>query len=454
MPVDAPADDSSVKITGVPRAGGNDNDERFAFAERVTTLNLRRLWWFLATCLALELIVCALRLALPELQHPALATLLAADVAATLASLVFTSWIRRRPPPLRWRQLFVGAMLCAMLGVMDYYFFGLLKPLGVTSLYVVGVMCAGVLFLIPPPIFTTILVGHHLIFSALLLRSDLGGMQRLLALVDGSVGVTISLLAAWLIYTARRRDFHHERTLAASNAALHERNAELNDLMAIAAHDLRSPLQGVQHLVDLAAQNPAMPPEHRQRALDEVRRTCRNLLRLIGRLLEAHNAELAPAGRRAIDADLMPVIAEAVRRAQPLAAPRGVRCELRSFSCATAVAHHDPSSLLQALDNLVGNAVKFAPENGTVTIDVRAAGDRWRIAVEDNGPGIPPDERARLFQKFFRGSVRASGGEPSSGLGLFIVRKEVEAMGGLVHYEPRAPHGSVFVITLRGVDSR
>jgi signal transduction histidine kinase len=344
-------------------------------------------------------------------------------------------------------------MLCTMLGVMDFYFFGLLTPLGITSLYVVGVMCAGMLFLLPPRLFAALLLGHHALFCALLLSSDLGGDGPVRALVEGTVGVAISLLAAWLIYTARRNDFRHERTLAASNAALHERNAELNDLMAIAAHDLRSPLQGVQHLVDLAAQNPAMPAEKRQRALDEVRRTCRNLLGLIGRLLDAHNAETAPAGHRAIDADFTPVVAEAVRRAQPLAAPRGVRCELRTPPWADAVAHHDASSLQQALDNLVANAVKFAPDNGTVAIDVRAAGDRWRIEVEDDGPGIPPDERARLFQKFFRGSARPSGSKPSSGLGLFIVRKEVEAMGGTVHHEPRSPHGSVFVITLHGKGS-
>jgi len=96
---------------------------------------------------------------------------------------------------------------------------------------------------------------------------------------------------------------------------------------------------------------------------------------------------------------------------------------LRSFSRATAVAHHDPSSLLQALDNLVGNAVKFAPENGTVTIDVRAAGDRWRIAVEDNGPGIPPGLRARVFERFYRVVGNES---PGSGLGLGIVQQIVK----------------------------
>lgn len=420
-----------------------------AFAELVAGINLRRIWWLLAACLVLEVVVFAMQFKLTALQQPGLRTVLLADLISTIAVLALTSWIRRRPPALRIQQGFVIAVVCALLAIMDYYFFAMFRPSGATSLYVIGVMCAGMLFLLPPRIFCAILGTHHLVYGTLVLGSAAPPAQQVQALIEGTVGVVISILAAWLIYTARRSDFSHERTLAASNAALHERNTEMNDLMAIAAHDLRSPLQGVQHLVEIAAHNPSLAPAKRQLALDEVRRTCQNLITLVGRLLDAHRAETAPIGRCAVDADFMPVVVEAVRRAEPLAARRGVKCELHAPAAASAVAHHDAGALQQALDNLIANAVKFASNSGTIAIHVRALGDHWRIEVQDDGPGISAGDQRRLFQKFFRGSTPTTTAEPSSGLGLFIVRKEVEAMGGSVLYEPRQPQGSIFVITLK-----
>ncbi|MHC4247884.1 MAG: sensor histidine kinase [Planctomycetota bacterium] len=98
--------------------------------------------------------------------------------------------------------------------------------------------------------------------------------------------------------------------------------------------------------------------------------------------------------------------------------------------------------------NLVENAVKYTPPGGSVTVRTLSNGEAGGVVLEvaDTGPGVPEEERDRLFQRFGRGSARTTGGEPSTGLGLFICREIVEQHGGRVWFEPiEGPgHGSRF----------
>ncbi|MBC8010384.1 MAG: sensor histidine kinase [Burkholderiales bacterium] len=111
-----------------------------------------------------------------------------------------------------------------------------------------------------------------------------------------------------------------------------------------------------------------------------------------------------------------------------------------------AWARAEAASLEQVLDNLLGNACKFSPPGGTVGLTLAAGPEGWRGEVWDEGAGVPEAERARLFGKFHRAGVRATEGEGGSGLGLFIVRTLMTAMGGRVSYAPRTPRGSIFCV--------
>jgi signal transduction histidine kinase len=109
--------------------------------------------------------------------------------------------------------------------------------------------------------------------------------------------------------------------------------------------------------------------------------------------------------------------------------------------------HGDRARLRQVLGNLIENAVKYSPEGGEVRVSAAAANGAVQIAVRDSGPGIPPDQRSRIFEKFGRADV-AGGAKPGTGLGLFIARSIAEAHGGSLEVSSSFDPGATFTLTL------
>jgi len=109
----------------------------------------------------------------------------------------------------------------------------------------------------------------------------------------------------------------------------------------------------------------------------------------------------------------------------------------------------DENACRQVLENLVENAVKFCPPGSEVTVSSRVLdGKKVEVRVSDNGPGFKPEDRERMFQRYSRLSARPSGGEPSTGLGLYIVKSLMEDMGGDIRLDDTGP-GAFFVLTFR-----
>lgn len=216
----------------------------------------------------------------------------------------------------------------------------------------------------------------------------------------------------------------------------------------ISAHDLRSPLQGLDQVLELAGGLVDPAAARLRRALGEGRESCRRMLSLVTRLLDAHAAEHRSAAAGEARCDATVVFAEALRRHETAATARGVhvRAALPASPVPVAMA---AEALGQVLDNLFGNALKFAPADSAV--ELALAGDDlhgWTGEMRDEGPGIPVDEQAGLFGKFRRGTNAPRDAEGGFGLGLFIVRQLLVSAGGDVVYADRTPRGAVFRITL------
>ena len=97
------------------------------------------------------------------------------------------------------------------------------------------------------------------------------------------------------------------------------------------------------------------------------------------------------------------------------------------------------------MDNLIENATKYAPPGTAITIDAVKGRNGWRITVSDEGPGIPAIDHDRVFDRFYRGGAEETRGASGTGLGLYIVRRLVQRLGGTIQLQDRAPHGAIFV---------
>lgn len=200
-------------------------------------------------------------------------------------------------------------------------------------------------------------------------------------------------------------------------------------LIANAAHELKTPLGLMRTEMDLALRR-ERPAEELREALFEARREVDRLAALAARLLDL--AALGGVAWMPARHDLARIAREAAEAAEAEAARRGARIHVDAPDELLATA--EAQTLRQAIDNLLANALRFAPEGSAVTIALRSEGARVRITVSDEGSGVPPGEEEQIFEPFHRGAASRAGGG-GAGLGLAIVREIARKHGGQAYLE-------------------
>jgi signal transduction histidine kinase len=209
---------------------------------------------------------------------------------------------------------------------------------------------------------------------------------------------------------------------------------------------MRTPLTSIISFSELLRSESAGLSPDGQRFLGIIERNADRLLRLIDDLLMLNRLEAGGLPLELAKVSLPDLAAEAVKNAAPVAAKSSVTLHLDAGEGPAVPA--DPRRLAQVIDNLIGNAVKFSHLGGLVRVRLRYARGSWRIDVSDTGIGIPPDEAARLFGPFVRGSNARIAGLPGTGLGLAIVKSLVEMHGGHVRVESELGQGTTFSVFL------
>lgn len=241
-----------------------------------------------------------------------------------------------------------------------------------------------------------------------------------------------------------------EEQLVQSNQALTALNERLNQFVGMAAHDIRSPLTAVlgfsKYLVRVADET---LPERQRRMLESIHSSSEFVLRLVDNLLDVSRIEAGELHLERKPTDLAKLVQENVEMNRLLAGEKGTRIELHSEDPLPPV-ELDPDKIEQVLNNLISNAIKFSPAGATVAVGLDQTGDEVVISVLDQGPGIPDGELDRLFRPFGRTSVRPTGGEKSTGLGLAIAKQVVVRHGGRIWVEAGAGAGagSQFFVSL------
>jgi signal transduction histidine kinase len=256
-----------------------------------------------------------------------------------------------------------------------------------------------------------------------------------------AIEAATNLAAIREISTTRARLLAREREQV---ARLRDLDALKDDFIALVSHELRTPLTSIQGYTEFLLQDAT--DEAQRNFLHVIDRNAKRLLEIVNELLmiaqlESGELSLEPAEHPAAD-----LLADAVACAQPAAEAKGITVELECEPETTILA--DRTRLGQVVDNLISNAIKFTPDDGSIHVSCGADAAGAVIAVADTGIGIPADEGDRLFTRFFRTTNARAAHIPGTGLGLAISRAIVESHRGTLTFESVEGSGTTFYIRL------
>jgi signal transduction histidine kinase len=238
-----------------------------------------------------------------------------------------------------------------------------------------------------------------------------------------------------------------EARVAARTQELETANRHKSEFLANVSHELRTPLTAIKGFVDNMLDGLTGELNPRQlRYLTRLQANTDRLARLINDLLDLSRIEAGRLELRPTTVRLAPLVHDVVASLRPVAAARGLHLEAPSTDASVWA---DADKVTQVLMNLLGNALKFTPTDGQVTVTVAYDGDAWvQIAVADTGPGIAADDAAHIFDQFYQTAHRDLAKGHGTGLGLTIAKTLVEMHGGRLWVESTVGHGSTFRFTL------
>ncbi len=237
------------------------------------------------------------------------------------------------------------------------------------------------------------------------------------------------------------------QVITAKNKQLRDLNAELkhlNDeksrLVGMIIHDLRNPLFAVIGFLELIDES--LTDESEKEHLNMAMNSATRLNQLINSLLEVHSLEKETKHMKLEQISVDELVSNAVLNFQEIARKKSIHLQ---ESVSMVDAYSDPAYLSRIVDNLLSNAIKYSPRHSRVLVEVLDKGDAWEFAVKDEGPGISEEDQANLYQMFGRLSAKPTGGEESTGLGLYTVKMLVGRLRGRIRLESEIGKGSRFI---------
>ena len=241
-----------------------------------------------------------------------------------------------------------------------------------------------------------------------------------------------------------------EKSLALeeANRVIQDKNRQMNELLGIAAHDLRNPIGINKMYAEFMLSTMADTLSEQQLdMIRTIRKRADFMIQLLDDLLDLSKIEAGKMVLKIAPHDYLAFVTENVDNNRLLATKKNISIELYTPE-SVAPFSFDQHKLDQVLNNLLGNAVKYSENGKHVTVSVAEREGSIVTNVADQGPGIPEDELHKLFQPFQRTSVQATGDEKSTGLGLAICKNIIEAHGGTITVESEPGTGTVFSYTL------
>jgi PAS domain S-box-containing protein len=237
--------------------------------------------------------------------------------------------------------------------------------------------------------------------------------------------------------------------MAIDNARLYhaaERAVQVRqEVLSIVSHDLKTPVTGILLSCDgLLEAAPQSERRRGRRAIDRIKRTARQMEHIVDDLLDMVGMDNGHLSLEPSAQCVRSLIDDAMEQLAPMAAEKKIAVAAEHTPQAQWV-ECDGRRVLQVLINLIGNAIKFAPDGGHVAVTAEPFEGKVRVSVRDDGPGIPSSVLRNLFQRYWQAKDTAKRGR---GLGLFICKGIVEAHGGTIWVESKPAHGTTFHFTV------
>ena len=254
-------------------------------------------------------------------------------------------------------------------------------------------------------------------------------------------------------------------TLQEKNLQLEDLNREKNEFLGIAAHDLKNPLSSITMSASIVlSYRDKLTSEQLEERLETILATSGRMMEIIKNLLDVNAIETGQFAFTVEKLDMNEIASGLVREYYDRASAKALELSYENNAAHVSVMG-DKTALTEALENLISNAVKYSPPNKRITVRlINTSTEEYsplsslpstlapmtflRIAVQDQGPGLSDEDKKKLFGKFARLSARPTGGEHSTGLGLSIVKRMVEAMNGKVWCESELGKGATFIVEL------
>jgi two-component system sensor histidine kinase/response regulator len=229
---------------------------------------------------------------------------------------------------------------------------------------------------------------------------------------------------------------------------LSKANADKDRFLGMCAHDLRNPLSSIRGLAELLDEDAVGPMSAEQKEIIQtIHGASQSMLQLVNELLDVATIEGGHLKLDKAPTSVAEIVERSVHLSNMEAAKKNTKIEMVRAN-GDPIVDVDRNKMRQVVDNIISNAVKYSPKGSIVTVVIHANDTVAGFAVRDNGPGIPDSERHLLFKDYGRLSAKPTGGEKSTGLGLAICRKIVEAHNGTIGVENIPGRGAEFIVSL------
>lgn len=271
--------------------------------------------------------------------------------------------------------------------------------------------------------------------------------MKLLAIALGIIGI-LSAIAFMIKRTANRRLLINNKLINKQNERLAELNLEKNSLISIVSHDLGAPFATIHVWGQILETNAGSMSAEQQKAINRIIQAGHHGQQLIKRILDVEKSELGNYSFQLEQFDLVILVESIIENFRPVATSKQINLHFYTPGKSIVILG-DKQLIHRMLENLVSNAIKFSIHERSVWITISDEEKEVQIHIRDEGIGINKEELPLLFSKYAKISTQPTAGEPSTGLGLSIVKRIADEIDAKILFESEKGKGSIFTIILK-----